>query len=359
MTNRNPDEALRNLLFRHFRTGIYEFDFLEGLLAVCITVVACFLRTPFESGLPHWPYLLAEWYLAVLGAVLVWNLTGGRKRTIITYGILLILPTVIADGTILRNNASVGAVLFISALLFFFYGRTWLFTAAAAFLLLWSVRYVGILFACAVLWQMRKIKSEQFLLLLAAGGVRFVRAYHAWLGADYSVLTFHWPNIYEILGKESVSGQLIDPAAYVGVFLTLGLMLLFIRVLGFGTFRADDYGNEENEAGKRESKKEAALMFRLLLFFGLAAGYFLPYMDQSYGYLYCILAVLYLTLEPGQFAVPLLLQIITFTAYQENFRGSSMMPMVLFSVVQFLVIVWLGIQLLQEAEVIPSWKRKN
>lgn len=355
MTNWNPDEALRSFIFRRLRIGKYGFDFLEGLLAVCVTAAAYLLRTPFETGLPHWTYLLAEWYLAVAGAVLVWKLTSDRKRTVIAYGALLILPTVIADGTILRGNASAGAVLFLSALLFLIYGKTWLFTAVTAFLLLWSVRYVGVLFACAVLWQGRKLKSEQLLLLLAAGAARFVRAYRVWLGAGYTVLTFHWPNIYELLGKEAVVGQLMDPAAYVGIFLTLGLMLMFLWVLSSGKRWT---GNEE--AGLEHGEKQnLARLFRLFLFFGLAAGYFLPYMDQSYGYLYAILAVIYLMVEPAQFPVPLLLQIITFAAYQENFRGSSMMPMTLFSVIQFLLITWLGVQLLQEAEVIPVWKRKN
>ena len=104
---------------------------------------------------------------------------------------------------------------------------------------------------------------------------------------------------------------------------------------------------------------EPAVLLRLLLFFGLAAGYFLPYMDQSCGYLYCILGVLYVMLVPGEFPVPVLLQIVTFAGYQECFHGESMMPMAVFSVIQFLLMAWLGVQLLQEAGVIPIWKIRN
>ena len=53
------DDLLRGLLFQRFRVGAVSFDFLEGLLAVCITGAAYLLRTPFEAGPPHWPYLLA------------------------------------------------------------------------------------------------------------------------------------------------------------------------------------------------------------------------------------------------------------------------------------------------------------
>lgn len=336
------DNLLRNLIFHRFRLGKYEFDFLEALLAVCMTGTACLLRTPFETGLPHWLFLLTEWALAVCGAVFIRRCTGSSMKTLGTYGILLILPTVVADGTILRNNASVGALLLVCALLFLREEQEWLFTAVTAGLLLWSVKYIGLLFVCLVLWQNRRLRAEQLLVLLAAGGVRFLVAYRAWLSAGYTLVTFHWPNIYEIVGKASVQGQLIDPVALVGLFLTLGLLVLTVWLFAQGTL-----------------PMSPAVLLRLILFFGLAAGYFLPYMDQSYGYLYCIVGVLYVMLAPKEFPVPMLLQIVTFAGYQECLNGGSMMPMAVFSLIQFLVLAWLGVQLLQEAGVIPIWKIRN
>lgn len=344
----NLDDILRNLLFRKFRVGKYTFDFLEMLLAVCITGVGYLLRTPFKTGLLHWPFLAAEWYLTFSGAVLVWNCTGSRKKTIGTYSILLILPTVIADGTILRSNACVGGVLLIAALLFLQMKLQWMFTVAAALLLLWSVKYIGVLFACMILWQNRKLKNAQLLVLLAAGGARFLYAYHIWLNAGYTLVTFHWPNIYEIVGREAVQGQLIDPIALVGLFLTLGILTITVWLFGQGRLFCP---------GGKES--DPAVTLRLLLFFGLASGYFLPYMDQSCGYIYCIISVLYFMLLPGEFLIPLLLQIVTYAGYQECFNGESMMPMVVFSVIQFLMIVYLGIRLLEEAGVFNLCRQKN
>ena len=92
------DNFLRELLFRKFRIAGMTFDFLEALLAVCITGVGLVLRTSFpDSGMPHPLYLLAEWYLAVAGAVLVHQITGTGRKSLLTYSVLLILPTVIAD----------------------------------------------------------------------------------------------------------------------------------------------------------------------------------------------------------------------------------------------------------------------
>jgi hypothetical protein len=90
----------------------------------------------------------------------------------------------------------------------------------------------------------------------------------------------------------------------------------------------------------------------------MAAGYFLPYMDQSYGYLLCVVSVLYFLLIPREFPVPMLLQIVTYAGYQDCLNGESMMPMAVFALIQFLVMGWLGIQLLNDAGVLKLC-RKN
>lgn len=353
------DQMLRDLLFRRFRVGPVSFDFLEGLLAVCITLTGCMLRTPFEAGLPHWTMLLAEWYLAAAGAVLVWRFTGGRKRTLLAYGILLLLPSTVAEGTILRGTAGAGALFFLCALLFLGQRegetRPWLFTFVTAGLLLWSVRYLGLLFACMVLWQRRRLNAEQILLLLIAAGARFVYSYRIWFSAGYTLLTFHWPNIYEIVGREAAEGQLIDPAAYTGLFLTLGLMTILLWLFGQGARSHDGEAKEPSETGR----KEGVMLLRLFLFFGLLANYFLPYMDQSAGCLYGVLAVLYAMLSPKEFPAAVLLQIVIYVGYQENFRQSSMMPMPLFAAVQFLVIVWLGLRALEDTGVQILCRRRS
>ena len=219
----------------------------------------------------------------------------------------------------------------------------WLFTIVTAVLLLWSVRYAGLLTGCVVLWQNRRLKAEQLLLLLAAGGARFFHACRAWLGAGYTLVTFHWPNVYEIVGREAVQGQRIDPLALVGLFLAGGLSVLFLYLFSMG-----------------KPEQKGLHLLRLFLFCVLFTGYVLPYMDQSYGYLPCVLAILYMMTAPGEFLAPLLLQIVAFAGYQECFNGESMMPMAVFAVLQLLVILWLGAELLRDAGMGNYiWKRKK
>ncbi|HBN57139.1 MAG TPA: hypothetical protein DD414_10220 [Lachnospiraceae bacterium] len=341
------DDKLRELLFKEFHIKSCRFDFLEALLFICITGVGYLLRTPFEAGIPSWIFLLAEWYTALAAAVLIRRATKSRKRALGTYAILMILPTTVAEGTILRGNGCVGALLLICALLFLQQKKRWLFVLISALLLLWSVKYIGILFACMVLWQRERLKSEHLLVLLLAGGARFMAAYHAWLGAGYTLDTFHWFNIYEIVGKEAVQGQLIDPGALVGLFLALGGAALAVYVCSLGKSCETDASNEMYAC------------LHLLLFFGLLAGYLLPYMDQSYGYLYGILGVLYFMLSVKEFFVPMLLQIVVYGGYQECFNGVSMMPGAVFAAIQFLLILWLGVRLLQEAKIFDLCRQKS
>ncbi len=349
----NIDQFLRDLLYRKCSIGPLRFDFLEGLLAVCITGIGFFIRTPFETGLPHWTHLLAEWYLALASAVFVWRLTSGRRRALVTYGMLLILPTLVAEGTILQGDACVAALFFVSALLFFLpeSGKmgTWLFTLVTGGLLLWSVPYAGILFACMVLWQREKLTIGQLLFLALTTGMRLVYAYALWLRAGYTLVTFHWPNIYEIVGRASIQGQLVDPVALTGLFLTPGLLLLLVWLFAQG----------EKDTGCLSKKEEGIRVLRLFLFFGLLTCYFLPYMNQSAGCLYGVLAVLYLVLVPKEFLVAMLLQIVIFAGYQEYFRESSMMPMAFFAGIQFLVICWLGVKVLEDAGVMMPCRRKS
>ncbi len=347
----SADNLLRGLLFREFRIGELKFDFLEGLLAVCVTGAGYMLRTPFETGVPHWTLLLAEWYLAVLAALLAGRWTSSRKRALLTYGILVLLPTTVAEGTILSGNGAVGALLCVCAL--YVFGQTsgkwnaWFFTLLLAGLLLWNVRYAGLGAACMVLWQRKRLLAEQLLVLLAAFGVRFIYSYGIWFGAGYTLDTFHWPNIYEIVGKEAVQGQPVDPAAMTGLFLTLGLLTILVWLFGQGAC---------TECSERE---EGVRLLRLFLFFGLLAGYFLPYMDQSFGCLYGVLSAVYGMTVLEEFPVPVILQIVIYAGYQEQFRGSSMMPMALFAALQFLVILWLGLQTLKDAGVQILCRQKN
>jgi len=357
------DDFLRTLLFRKFCVGKVKFDFMEALLAVCITGVGFALRTAFpDSGMPDMRMLMAEWYLAVCAGVLVKRMTGRVRRGLYAYGILMILPTIVMDGTIMGSNASIGALICICALFYLESGTTWMFTILAGALLLWNVKYIGLALVAMVLWKNKGLRFEQLAVLLVTGTARFVYSFHAWFGAGYTLTTFHWPNIYEIVGREAMQGQLFDPVATVGCFVAVGLLLLGVWVFCQVEWKLTQTVDETSgDVSARRNRAEIQMLpvLRLLLFFGLAAGYFLPYMDQAYGYLFCVLAVILVLVEPKEFLLAAALQIVTFAGYQECVNGESMMPMWVFAVLQLLVLMYLCVKLLKEAKVVDLCVRKN
>lgn len=89
------------------------------------------------------------------------------------------------------------------------------------------------------------------------------------------------------------------------------------------------------------------------------AAYFLPYMDHTAGYLFCVLAVMFAFTEPKWFLVPVFLQIVTFAGYQEAVNGKSMMPMWVFAVIQLGILVVFAAHLLKKAKVVDLCSRIN
>ena len=305
---------------------------------------------------------MEEWYLAVCAGVLVKRMTGRVRRGLYAYGILMILPTIVMDGTIMGSNASIGALICICALFYLESGTTWMFTILAGALLLWNVKYIGLALVAMVLWKYKGLRFEQLFVLLLTGIARFVYSFHAWFGAGYTLTTFHWPNIYEIVGREAMQGQLFDPVATVGCFVAVGILLLGVWVFCQGEWKLIQTVDETSgDVSARRNGAEIQMLsvLRLLLFFGLVAGYFLPYMDQAYGYLFCVLAVILVLVEPKEFLLAAALQIVTFAGYQECVNGESMMPMWVFAVLQLLVLMYLGVKLLKEAKVVDLCVRKN
>ena len=135
------DDFLRTLLFRKFCVGKVKFDFMEAHLAVCITGEGFALRTACtDSGMPDMRMLMEEWYLAVCAGVLVKRMTGRVRRGLYAYGILMILPTIVMDGTIMGSNASIGALICICALFYLESGTTWMFTILPGALLLRNIK---------------------------------------------------------------------------------------------------------------------------------------------------------------------------------------------------------------------------
>ena len=117
------DEFLRNLIVKKWKIRNFSFTFLDVLLAVCITVTSVMLRLAvIDCTVTDWDKISAvilEFLLAVWGGILVFAYTGARIRAFLTYGVLMIYPTVIANGALWNRGSVFYAWFFLAGLYLF------------------------------------------------------------------------------------------------------------------------------------------------------------------------------------------------------------------------------------------------
>ena len=296
------DEFLRTLISRKWRVGRLSFTFLDILLAVCITGTGVFLRLNVieytQTDVMKLAGFAAEFFLAVLCAVIVHHCTGSRNRAFLTYAVLAIYPTVIANGALWNRGTVFYAILLFAGL--YFVLRGWKALGVISFL---------------------------------AGGA--AAAYRVWCWVDSfrpalpGLLTRGLPNIYEIIGKRMFADSVCVgfPSVSSGASYHGGILFC-----------------------KKRVKLTAMLAVQLFLFLALLIPYFAPYMPAWAGYTADIAALLYCMCRLKRFYFPMLQLIVSYSAYANVINGETKLPMVLFSVIQLAMIACLGADIYRETK---------
>ncbi|MCI9383896.1 MAG: hypothetical protein HFI24_06775, partial [Lachnospiraceae bacterium] len=166
------DEFLQRLIVKNWKIGKLTFTFLDALLAVCITGTGIMLRLAVVeytvTDSQKLGAMIIDFILAFYCGEIVYEYTRHRNKAFLTYAILVIYPTMIANSALWGKN-SVYSVFFFFVGLYYFAlhdkeRKKWLGLLAAA---------VGAARALAVF----RLSSES--------------------------MNLGWPNFYEIIGKEA------------------------------------------------------------------------------------------------------------------------------------------------------------
>lgn len=294
------DDFLRNFIIKKWKIGTFTFTFLDVLLAVCITGTGIFLRLPVidytVTGPEKIGAIVLEYVLAVLCGAIVHYCTGSRDRAFLTYAILVIYPTVAANGALWNVNAVYYVILFFAG--FYFYLRGFKILSALSVL-------AGIGAALYRMWQWQ----------LA-------------LDVDYPLsLTRGWPNFYEIIGSEAFV-NLFDK---VSVLVLAGLLLTLAYCFA-----------------RKKVRITQDLALQLFLFLAVLIPYFAPYMPAWAGYTADIAALLYCMGRKERFYLPMLHLIVSYSAYAYAINGETKLPMVVFSVILLGILVNVGADIYRE-----------
>ena len=291
------DDFLRDFIVKKWKIGRFTFTFLDALLAVCITGTGIFLRLPImtDNYDEKLRAITLEYVLAVVCAAIVYRCTKSGSRAFLTYAILVIYPTIAANGA-LRNISSVYDAIFI---------------------------FVGFYLCLTGSRVLRAIGTVSILL-----GVLPLLFYNGWMLPFNAALSYGWPNFYEIIGKTAF----IDLFDKVFLLFLAGLLLTMLYCFA-----------------KKKIRITTDIALQLFLFLAVLIPYFAPYMPAWAGYTADIAALLYCMRRKERFYLPMLHLIVSYSAYAYDINGETKLPMVVFSVILLGILVNVGVDLYREA----------
>ena len=291
------DEFLQRLIVKNWKIGKLTFTFLDALLAVCITGTGIMLRLAVVeytvTDSQKLGAMIIDFILAFYCGEIVYEYTRHRNKAFLTYAILVIYPTMIANSALWGKN-SVYSVFFFFVGLYYFVlhdkeRNKWLGLLAAA---------VGAVRALAVF----RLSSES--------------------------MNLGWPNFYEIIGKEAF----VELFNQVSVLCLLGILFTMLYVFV-----------------KRRIEITKDMALRLFLFLAILIPYLAPSMPAWAGLTADIGALVYCMRRPRKFYVPILHLIVSYSAYAYALNGETKLPMVLYAVILLALLVDTGVGIFREA----------
>lgn len=320
--------------FRGIADGLYDYTptYMYALYIVSIVPIKRIVGIKFISIVFDYVLAVAVGFMAAQSDKKDgnWNVPKG----IMAYGVILFTPTVVSNSA-MWGQCDVIYVTFIVWALYLFMrdkpGLGMLFYGIAFALKLQSIFLFPVL---VLLWICKKIKTNMF---LSIPFVYLISIVPAWMAGrklidllliyvkqakGNSVLTLKWPNIYYLLGID----MFVDLYGKAAIWFTVGLLLLIFYYL---VKKCLVIGIDER------------LLITISLLCVMIITYFLPFMHERYGYLADILCVIFAFYYTNKFYIPILHISISFLAYTKYYTKGlqeEAVPMVLLSVVLFMVI---------------------
>lgn len=242
----------------------------------------------------------------ILGKM-IWEVTGSKRKGILSYGLFLIVPTIWANSALWAQCD----IIFMTFLLLcfyylfedrpckamFFYGMAFVFKLQSLFIFPFLV----------ILWVNKKVDLKHFLWIPA---LYFLSIVPAWIAGrplmdliniymaqgaqDVWSLSIKWPNIYQIIGNQFF---LLEYAS-AGTWLILGILMVILYAMAQKRYRIT------NE-----------FIVQMALFFAILTPWFLPHMHERYGCVADILAIIYAMMNTKKFYFPLVQILVSFNSY--------------------------------------------
>ena len=252
-------------------------------------------------------HITLDFVAAAIMGKLIWKATGSSLKGIVSYGLMLIVPTIWANSALWAPCD----IIFMTFLLLcfyylfeerpclamFFYGMAFVFKLQSLFIFPFLV----------ILWVNKKVQIKHFLWIPTlyflsivpawiAGRplMELINIYMAQGAQDVWSLSIKWPNIYQIIGNQ----HFLLEYASAGTWLILGILMCILFAMAQKRYRIT---------------KE--FIVQMALFFAILTPYFLPHMHERYGCVADMLAIIYAMMNIRRFYLPLIQILVSFNSY--------------------------------------------
>lgn len=275
---------------------------------------------------------------AALISAMVYECTGSTKKAHLSYGVFLLLPTVILNAAVWSQCDIIYTLLILGSVYFLIKNKTWtgMWFYGAAFAV--KLQTLFIFPFLVILWVRRKVDLKHFITIPI---MYFVGILPAWLagrpfmellgiyafqgGKDRWSLSIKFPNIYQIIGNNFF----LDEYVRAGMCLILGILMMVMFYMAYQKVRV--------------TKEYVILM---AVFFGMLTTYFLPHMHERYLYVTDAFLLIYGMIRIKRFPLFAAASFLAVMGYGEYLtKNPPLVPYGALAFVQLLLLIIVGLDL--------------
>lgn len=272
--------------------------------------------------------------LAIGSALIVLEVTKNRTKAVFTYGVMLLVPTFIADSAMWAQCDQIYAAFVVFAVYFLLKDKPNLAMILYGTAFAFKLQTLFIFPFLVILWAKKRLKIQHFLWI---GVMYFAWILPAWIAGkplkellmiyfaqgtqDVWALVLKWPNIYELLGPFTF---LLEYAS-AGMYLILAILMCVLYYMA-----------------KKKYTITNEFMITMILFFAVLTPYFLPHMHERYGFLGDVFAVILMMINIRKFYVPVVHILVSFAAYTAYLCQERPIPLAVYALVLLALLMDLG-----------------
>lgn len=318
--------------FKALATDFYDYAPPFMYILYFISIIPINPMTAYKGVVCIFDFLIAFTAAGIIGKI-----TGNKMKSLLTYGIMLLIPTYFANSALWAQCDAIYTT-FVLLAVYFIIGekpnRALIFYGIAFAFKLQTLFVFPVLL---ILWAKNKVKLQHFLWVPV---MYFVGLIPAWIAGrplneliniyvaqgqqDVYSLSLKWANIYQILG----STTFLYEYAEAGLWLILAILMV---ILAYMVYKKYDITNE--------------FLLEMFVFFGLLTIYFLPHMHERYAYLADAFIILLAIVNPRKAYLALAHIIVSFSSYMVYLAKNFTIPLPYYAVVELVIIVILGVDI--------------